>query len=185
MMICWDSAFADPARALALKGAEIILMPIRDGIRTLVKARGMENGMFLATSSYDDPSFVQDPKGEILASTTEQGSAAVATIDLNRRYNWGYNPGNLRLRFLKELRFDVPVVRPELAGNCEKADRKWGAPVGLDLARDRPMKAATPQCKLPYRQICSGFDKDTLRSCAQHLRSGCRPFLCLLLESRN
>src|SRR2546429_5758151 len=26
MMICWDSAYADPARSLSLKGAEIILM---------------------------------------------------------------------------------------------------------------------------------------------------------------
>jgi predicted amidohydrolase len=112
MMICWDSAFADPARALALKGAEIILMPIWDGLQTLVKARGMENGVFLVTSSYGDPSFVQDPKGEILASTARQGAAAVATIDLNRRYDWGYNLGNMRLRYLKELRFDVPVGRP-------------------------------------------------------------------------
>jgi predicted amidohydrolase len=105
MMICWDSAFADPARALALKGAEIILMPIWDGIQTIVKARGVENGVFLVTSSYGDPSFVQDPQ--------EQGGTAVATIDLNRRYNWGYNLGNMRLRYLKEIRSDVPVARPE------------------------------------------------------------------------
>ena len=113
MMICWDSAFADPARALALKGAEIILMPIWDGLQTLVKARGMENGVFLATSSYGDPSFVQDPTGEIVASAIKQGEVAVATVDLNRRYNWGFNLGNMRQRFLKELRLDVPVVRPE------------------------------------------------------------------------
>ena len=115
MMICWDSAYADPARALALKGAEIILMPIWDGLQTLVKARGMENGVFLVTSSYGDPSLIQDPKGEILASATEQASAAVATIDLNRRYDWGYNLGNMRLRFQKELRLDVPAIRPEFA----------------------------------------------------------------------
>jgi predicted amidohydrolase len=115
MMTCWDSAFADPARALALKGAEIILMPIWDGLQTLVKARGMENGVFLVTSSYGDPSLIQDPKGEILASATEQASAAVATIDLNRRYDWGYNLGNMRLRYQKELRLDVPAIRPEFA----------------------------------------------------------------------
>jgi predicted amidohydrolase len=113
MMICWDSSIADPARALALKGAEIILMPIWDGIQKIVKARGMENGVFLVTSSYGDPSFVQDPQGEILASATKQGEAAIATIDLNRRYNWGYNLGNMRLRYLKEIRSDVLVVRPE------------------------------------------------------------------------
>jgi len=115
MMICWDSAYADPARALALKGAEIILMPIWDGLQTLVKARGMENGVFLVTSSYGDPSLIQDPKGEILASATEQASIAVATIDLNRRYDWGYNLGNMRLRYQKELRLDVPAIRPEFA----------------------------------------------------------------------
>ena len=115
MMICWDSAYADPARSLTLKGAEIILMPIWDGLQTLVKARGMENGVFPVTSSYGDPSLIQDPKGEILASATEQASAAVATIDLNRRYDWGYNLGNMRLRFKKELRLDVPAIRPEFA----------------------------------------------------------------------
>ena len=115
MMICWDSAFGDPARALALKGAEIILLPIWDGLMPLVKARGLENGVFLVTSSYGDPSLIQDPKGEILASATEQASAAVATIDLNRRYDWGYNLGNMRMRFRKELRLDVPAIRPEFA----------------------------------------------------------------------
>lgn len=115
MMICWDSAFGEPARALALKGAEIILLPIWDGLMPLVKARGMENGVFLVTSSYGDPSLIQDPKGEILASATEQASAAIATIDLNRRYDWGYNLGNMRMRFRKELRLDVPAIRPEFA----------------------------------------------------------------------
>jgi predicted amidohydrolase len=115
MMICWDSAYADPARSLSLKGAEIILMPIWDGLMPLVKARGMENGVFLVTSSYGDPSLIQDPKGEILASATEQASAAIATIDLNRRYDWGYNLGNMRMRFRKELRLDVPAIRPEFA----------------------------------------------------------------------
>ena len=113
MMICWDSAYADPARALALKGAEILLMPIWDGIQTVVKARGMENGVFLVTSSYGDPSFVQDPMGEILASTNEAGAAATATIDLNKRYDWGYNLGNLHLRLSKEMRLDLPVARPD------------------------------------------------------------------------
>ena len=115
MMICWDSAYADPARSLSLKGAEIILMPIWDGLMPLVKARGMENGVFLVTSSYGDPSLIQDPKGEILASATEQASAAIATIDLNRRYDWGYNLGNMRMRFRKDLRLDVPAIRPEFA----------------------------------------------------------------------
>jgi predicted amidohydrolase len=111
IMICWDSEYADPARALALKGAEVILMPIWDGTETLIKARAIENRVFLVTSSYGDASLVLDPKGEVQAAATKQGTAAVATVDLNRRYEWLYL-GNMRERFMKELRVDVPVKRP-------------------------------------------------------------------------
>jgi len=41
-MICYDVFFADPARALATKGAEVILMPIWGGDETLAKARAIE-----------------------------------------------------------------------------------------------------------------------------------------------
>jgi predicted amidohydrolase len=111
IMICWDSEYADPARALALRGAEIILMPIWDGTPQLVVARAIENRTFLAQSSYGDASLVMDPQGETQATTKQQGTAAVATIDLNRRYNWNYL-GNMRERFMKELRLDVPMKRP-------------------------------------------------------------------------
>ncbi|MGH9673802.1 MAG: carbon-nitrogen hydrolase family protein, partial [Bryobacteraceae bacterium] len=85
MMICYDVFFADPARALALRGAELILMPIWGGDQTLGKARAIENRVFLATSGYDYPTYVMDPDGEVLTSA-EHGQAAVTTIDLNKRY---------------------------------------------------------------------------------------------------
>src|SRR5437899_2608075 len=84
MMICWDSQYADPARALALRGAEMILMPIWSGTPTLVKARAIENKVFLVTSSYGDPSLILDPDGETQAVATENGSVAIAKIDLHR-----------------------------------------------------------------------------------------------------
>jgi predicted amidohydrolase len=111
LMICWDARYADPARALALKGAEIILMPIWDGNPTLTQARAIENQVFLVTSSYGDPSLILDPDGNTQAAATQEGTAAIATLDLNHPY--GGPHGNLRERFMKELRLDVQVRRPE------------------------------------------------------------------------
>ncbi|HBY58849.1 MAG TPA: hypothetical protein DEH78_03445 [Solibacterales bacterium] len=111
MMICWDVQYADPARALAIQGAEIILMPIWGGSQLLGRARALENHVFLVSSGYDYPSAVVDPMGEILTSTEEQGSVAVATIDLNRRYADPWL-GHMRGRFFKELRLDVEAPRP-------------------------------------------------------------------------
>jgi predicted amidohydrolase len=111
LMICWDVEYADPARALALRGAEMILMPIWGGSETLAKARAIENHVFLAASGYDHPTYVMDPDGEILSRAPERGTVASATIDLNRRY---LDPwlGDMRARFMKELRLDVPVDVP-------------------------------------------------------------------------
>ena len=108
MMICWDVQYADPARALALRGAEIVAMPIWGGNMTLASARAIENHVFLASSGYDHPTYVMDPQGEILSRADEEGSVAVATIDLNRRYQWEWL-GEMRGRFFHELRRDVVV----------------------------------------------------------------------------
>jgi predicted amidohydrolase len=110
MMICWDVQYADPARALALRGAEIVLMPIWGGNDTLAKARAIENHVFLAASGYDHPTYIMDPDGEMLSRAPERGTIATATIDLNRRY---LDPwlGDMRARFMKELRTDVRVER--------------------------------------------------------------------------
>jgi predicted amidohydrolase len=111
IMICWDSQYADPARALALNGVELLLMPIWGGNETLVKARAIENRVFVATSGYNYPTHILDPNGDPLAAASEQGSVAVATIDLARRYTdvW---LGDMRGRFMKELRLDVKVAHP-------------------------------------------------------------------------
>src|SRR5215472_78522 len=89
LMICYDVFFADPARALATRGAEIVLMPIWGGDETLAKARAIENKVFLVASGYDHPTYVMDPNGERL-SVAQLGAAAVSTIDLNKRYRDQY-----------------------------------------------------------------------------------------------
>ncbi len=106
LMICWDLQYADPARALALRGAEMILVPIWGGNETLGKARAIENRVFIASSGYDYPTYVMDPDGEILSIARENGTLATATIDLNRSYadKW---LGDMRGRLRKELRTDV------------------------------------------------------------------------------
>ena len=109
MMICWDVQYADPARALALRGAELILVPIWGGNTTLAKARALENQVFLAASGYDFPTEILDPLGAVIADAPQRGTAAIVTIDLNRRYvqDW---LGNMRPRFQQEIRLEVPVL---------------------------------------------------------------------------
>lgn len=111
MMICWDAQYADPARALALRGAELVLVPIWGGNETLAKARSIENHVFTATSGYDYPTYIMDPAGEMVAVARERGAAAIATIDLNRRYTDRWL-GDMRGRFMKELRLDVKMEHP-------------------------------------------------------------------------
>ena len=111
LMICWDTQFADPARALALAGAELLLVPIAGGNETLVKARAIENRVFLASSGYDYPTAVIDPDGRVLASAVTDGTAALATIDLSRRYTDPWL-GDMRGRLRRELRTDVAVPLP-------------------------------------------------------------------------
>ena len=108
LMICYDVFFADPARALAAKGAEMILMPIWGGDETLGKARAIENKIFLVTSGYDYPTYVMDPDGEVLAKAPRDGSVANASIDLSRRY-WHSHLGDMHARRMKELRLDILV----------------------------------------------------------------------------
>ncbi len=111
MMICWDVQYADPARALALRGAEMILMPIWGGDETLGKARALENHVFLVASGYDYPTYIMAPNGEMLSRAAERGTVATASVDLNRRYpdQW---LGDMRARFMKELRLDTVIAPP-------------------------------------------------------------------------
>jgi len=110
LMICYDVFYADPARALAVGGAELILMPIWGGPMPLARARALENHVFLAASGYNHPTYVLDPTGEQVAAAPERGTVAIATIDLARRYTDPWL-GWMRARYFKELRFDVPVQK--------------------------------------------------------------------------
>lgn len=107
LLICWDVQYADPARALALQGAELLLMPIWGGDETLAQARALENHVYLASSGYDFPSLLIDPLGRTLVRTEQDGTVVTATIDLNQRLPDAWL-GDMRGRFHRELRLDLP-----------------------------------------------------------------------------
>jgi predicted amidohydrolase len=113
IMICYDVFFADPAKALTAQGAEIIALPIWGGDETLAKARAIENRIFLVTSGYDHPTYIMDPDGERISLAHTRGEAAIATIDLNRRYLHPHL-GDMRARRAKEMRTDVLIPAPRM-----------------------------------------------------------------------
>jgi predicted amidohydrolase len=108
LMICYDVMYPEPAQALARLGAEILLLPIWGGDETLAKARAIENKVFLIASGYDHPTYVMDPDGQRIASAPANGTAAIATIDLSKRY-LDRELGEMRARRVKESRVDVKV----------------------------------------------------------------------------
>lgn len=113
LMICYDVFFSDPAKALAAQGAEVILLPIWGGDETLAKARAIENRIFLVTSGYGHPTYIMDPYGERVSEAHERGTAAIATLDLNRRYLEPFL-GEMKQRRPKEARTDVAIPAPSI-----------------------------------------------------------------------
>jgi predicted amidohydrolase len=106
MMICWDVSFPEPARALALQGAEVIFMPIWGGNLTLAKARAIENQVYLVSSSYDMKTGVFDRRGELVVEGTEDRPVAMIDVDLNQRELWWWL-GEFRNRITRERPRDL------------------------------------------------------------------------------
>lgn len=95
IMICYDRQFPEPARLLALQGAEVILNPswgvYGEMNRTMVRTRAYENRLYLAHINPFE-GLVVNPLGEVLASKGTDEETLVRTIDLDfiqeaRTYN--------------------------------------------------------------------------------------------------
>lgn len=103
MQICYDLAFPEGCRILALRGAELILWPNMWGGMpeafpdVIMKARAMENGVCLVSSAFvlcGDPDFrapkihgrscIIDPGGVILAEVGCRTGIATATVEFGR-----------------------------------------------------------------------------------------------------
>ncbi|MEJ2201810.1 MAG: carbon-nitrogen family hydrolase [Desulfuromonadaceae bacterium] len=94
--ICYDLRFPELFRKLALEGAEILCLcaewpkPRQDHWRTLLRARAMENQMFVAATNccgiqgkldFFGMSLLLAPRGEVLAEGGEEDVELIARFD--------------------------------------------------------------------------------------------------------
>ena len=108
LLVCHDTSFPEPAREAALQGAELLLVPLWGGRDSLVHARAIENGVYLAVAGYDYASEVVNPIGTVLAAVSLTGASqqvAVADLDLSQRIREPWL-GNWRDTSLKERRVE-------------------------------------------------------------------------------
>ena len=103
ILICWDIAFPEISRILAINGAEILFCPIwgdlhgtTDAWKVTTRSRAIDNGVYFVTSKYDGNSLIVNPEGEILDENGKQGTLLTAKIDLNFNPPW-YWIGNAGL----------------------------------------------------------------------------------------
>jgi len=97
MQICFDLRFPEPFRALALRGAEVVIVPAvvhGEGeswkapvIEAHVRSRAAENGRFVifvnaAGRWQNAPSCVADPRGELIARI-RRGARRVVTLSID------------------------------------------------------------------------------------------------------
>ena len=94
LMTCYDLRFPELARLLVDRGAEVLVIPAAwvagprkvEHWRTLVRARAIENTVFVVAAAQPGPrytghSLVVDPLGDILAEAGEGAEALRATLD--------------------------------------------------------------------------------------------------------
>ena len=100
LAICYDLRFPELFRLLALRGAEIVMLPAaftlmtgKDHWEPLIRARAIENSMFMIAAGQvgSHPpgrtcfgrSMVVDPWGVVLAQAGDIPTVITATLDLN------------------------------------------------------------------------------------------------------
>ena len=101
LAICYDLRFPELFRILALRGAEIIVLPAaftmttgKDHWEVLIRARAIENQVFMIApgqhGTYDDKhwcygrSTIVDPWGVVLATAPDPDTVITATLDRER-----------------------------------------------------------------------------------------------------
>lgn len=95
MMVCYDGFFPEVARALTIKGAEVIAWPVWGCNPMLAQARACENHVYLVSSTYTDAakhdwmiSGIFDHYGDVLAKADQWGTLAIAEVDLDQHAHW-------------------------------------------------------------------------------------------------
>ena len=103
VIICYDLRFPELSRRLALEGAQVICVPAQwpkprhEHWRTLLRARAMENQLFIVACNacgiigkldFFGMSMIIDPKGELLAEAGEEQGEIFASLDMRIMTNW-------------------------------------------------------------------------------------------------
>jgi predicted amidohydrolase len=113
LMICYDLRFPELARELVRRGAQLLVAPSAwvagpgkaDHWRTLVKARAIENTVYVAAVGQPGPrytghSMVAGPAGELVAELADGDHLLTASIQLDRlEQARADNPSLLNRRF--------------------------------------------------------------------------------------
>lgn len=95
LLVCYELRFPEISRTLALKGAELLLVPTawvagsmkEEHFLSLSKARALENTVFLGAADqtgniYAGRSIIYNPMGVVMASRGEDEGLIIADIDL-------------------------------------------------------------------------------------------------------
>jgi predicted amidohydrolase len=103
VFICYDLRFPELARRLAIEGAEILVVPgewpkpREEHWRTLLRARAIENQLFLVSANccgqvgkldFFGMSMIIGPKGEVLAEAGYEPRNITATLDFGAMAEW-------------------------------------------------------------------------------------------------
>jgi predicted amidohydrolase len=103
--ICYDEWFPEVARLIALKGAEILFLPVAGGKPITWRTRALDNGIYFVSAGIHPPSMIIDSSGAIIAETHGEG---IACADLNldfRKVNAYVDP---------TLGCGMPCITPQL-----------------------------------------------------------------------
>ncbi|MEH7082363.1 carbon-nitrogen hydrolase family protein [Neobacillus drentensis] len=97
LMVCYELRFPEIARQFALQEADVLFVPAgwmagpmkEDHWQTLIRARAIENTMFVSGANLVGPEFtgrsmIVDPMGVVIASGGEEETLIIADIDLER-----------------------------------------------------------------------------------------------------
>ena len=117
ILICWDSAFPEISRMLAVNGAEILFCPIWGDVRgeeswkLTARARAFDNGVYFVTNIFDGHSLIVNPAGDVLQESGKQGALLTAIIDLNYNPPWDWignaGRGTWKTVWRKDRRSDI------------------------------------------------------------------------------
>ena len=103
VIICYDLRFPELTRRLALEGADILCVPVQwpkprqEHWRTLLRARAMENQLFVVSANacgivgkldFPGMSVIIDAKGEVLAAADYEECEIIAPLDMQLMADW-------------------------------------------------------------------------------------------------